>query len=197
MWLLAVFIFMVSVWSAFSVYLGAYLETELRASANAISVVFLVSGVCFTLGSLFIPRVIEHRSKRRVHGIVAVLLGINLLGVGIVYTTIPAAAIFVGMTALLGVSLYLITGILLLDSLPDARGAVMALQAAGTEVGVSFGAAWGGAALIVSDNSYVDLYRSLAILLPLVIICLLMSARTARSGIETLGDNELAVNPGM
>jgi hypothetical protein len=73
----------------------------------------------------------------------------------------------------------------------------MALQAAGSEVGVSFGAAWGGAALVVSDNSYVDLYRSLAILLPLVVICLLMSARTARPRVETLSDSELAVNPGM
>jgi len=193
-WLLVVFIGMLSVWSAFSVYLGAYLETELSASPNATSLIFLVSGICFTTGSLFVPRVIERVPKRRVHATFATLMGVNLLGAGIVYTNIPTMALFVGITSLLGVSLYLITGILLLDSLPEARGAVMALQAAGTEVGLAFGAAWGGAALVVSNDNYVAVYQSLAILIPLVIICLLMSARSARPQ-PTTADGELAINP--
>ena len=121
-------------------------------------------------------------------------MGVNLLGAGVVYTSIPTVALFVGITALLGVSLYLITGILLLDSLPEARGAVMALQAAGTEVGLAFGAAWGGAALVVSNDDYVAVYQSLAILAPLVIICLVMSARSARPQ-PTVTDGDLAINP--
>ncbi|HAX26006.1 MAG TPA: hypothetical protein DCX80_13360, partial [Chloroflexi bacterium] len=154
-WLLAVFIVMLSVWSAFSVYLGAYLETELRANANATSLIFLVSGVCFAAGSLIVPRVIERVPKRRANVTFATLLGINLLGAGVVYTSIPMVAVFVGVTALLGVSLYLTTGILLLDSLPEARGAVMALQSAGSEVGLALGAAWGGAVLVASNDNYV------------------------------------------
>jgi DHA1 family inner membrane transport protein len=197
MWLLVVFIVMLSVWSAFSVYLGAYVETELRASANATSVVFLVSGVCFTLGSLIVPRLIERRSKRHVHATFAGLMGLNLLGAGIVYTTIPTVAVFVGIIAFLCVSLYMITGILLLDSLPEARGAVMALQAAGTEVGLAIGAAWGGVALIVSDNNYVAVYRSLAILLPLVVLCLALSARSARPRPTPARDAAVAVSANL
>ncbi len=195
-WLLGVFIVMLAVWSAFSVYLGAYLKTELRASANATSLIFLVSGVCFTAGSLVIPRIIERVPKRRVHATFATLMGANLLGAGVVYTSIPTVAIFVGITAMLGVSVYLITGILLLDSLPEARGAVMALQAAGSELGLAFGAAWGGAVLVASNDDYIAVYQSLAVLLPLVVLCLLMSARFARPQ-PTATDGDLVVTPGV
>lgn len=191
-WLLAVFIVMLSVWSAFSVYLGAYLETELSASVNATSLIFLVSGVSFTAGSLIVPRVIERVPKRRLHATFAALLGINLLGVGVVYTSIPTMAVFVGIAALLGVSLFLITSILLLDSLPEARGAVMALQAAGTEVGVAFGAAWGGAALVISNDNYITVYHSLVLLLPLVVLCLMLSARVARPRLDVALEGDLA-----
>ena len=195
MWLLAVFIGMVAVWAAFSVYLGAYLETALRASANATSLVFLVSGVCFTLGSLVVPRLIERWSKRRVHAAFAGLLGLNFIGVGVIYTSIPTTALFVGLVAFLSVSVYLITGILLLDSLPEARGAVMGLQAAGSEVGVMVGAAWGGAVLAVGGNDYVAVYRSLALLLPCVAICLAMSARATRPSTQAHDGKLVAVNP--
>jgi DHA1 family inner membrane transport protein len=193
-WLLAVFIVLLSVWSAFSVYLGAFLETELRASTNAESLVFLTSGVCFTLGSLVVPRIIERWSKRRVHVSFAGLMGLNLLGVGIVYTTIPTFTVFVGLSAMFGVCLYLITGILLLDSLPEARGAVMALQAAGTEVGLAVGAAWGGAALVIGNNNYVLVYQSLALLLPLVVLCLVMSTRVVRPSVDL--SDAMLVEPG-
>jgi DHA1 family inner membrane transport protein len=196
-WLLAVFIVMLSVWSAFSVYLGAFLETELRVSANAESLVFLISGVCFTLGSLVVPRLIERWPKRKVHGTFIGLMGVNFLGIGIVYTTIPTTAVFVGLSAMFGVCLYLITGILLLDSLPEARGAVMALQAAGTEVGLALGAAWGGAALVLGNDDYVIVYRSLVLLLPLVALCLFMSARVARPAGELPAADVLAVEPGV
>ncbi|HQZ89344.1 MAG TPA: MFS transporter [Thermomicrobiales bacterium] len=193
-WLLAVFIVMLSVWSAFSVYLGAYLETELRANANATSLIFLVSGVCFAAGSLIVPRVIERVPKRRANVTFATLLGINLLGAGVVYTSIPMVAVFVGVTALLGVSLYLTTGILLLDSLPEARGAVMALQSAGSEVGLALGAAWGGAVLVASNDNYVAVYRSLAFLLPVAMLCLMMSARSIR--LRASPGREVAIDPG-
>jgi predicted MFS family arabinose efflux permease len=129
-----------------------------------------------------------------VHAAFTGLLALNFLGVGGLYAGIPTAAVFVGVTAFLSVSLYLITGILLLDSLPEARGAVMALQAAGTEVGVTLGAAWGGAALVIGHDDYVAVYRSLALLLPLVAIGLLLSARAARRPRAQPADGQLAVN---
>jgi DHA1 family inner membrane transport protein len=196
-WLLVVFVVMLSTWSAFSVYLGAYLKTELRASANATSLVFLVCGVSFTLGSVVAPRLVERHPKRRVHALFVGLLAVNFLGVGSVYASIPAAVALVGVTAFLSVSLYLITNILLLDSLPEARGAVMALQAAASELGVMLGAAWGGAALVLRDNDYVTVYRSLALLLPFVVIGLILSARAARPTLGPASDSTLAINPSV
>jgi MFS transporter, DHA1 family, inner membrane transport protein len=196
-WLLAVFIVMLSTWSAFSVYLGAYLATELRASANATSLVFLVCGVCFTLGSVVAPRLVERHPKRRVHALFVGLLALNFLGVGSVYTSIPTAVVLVGVTAFLSVSLYLITNILLLDSMPEARGAVMALQAAASELGVTLGAAWGGAALVIRDNDYVTVYRSLALLLPFVVIGLVLSARAARPTLDQAHDGQFAASPSV
>jgi predicted MFS family arabinose efflux permease len=191
-WLLAVFIVMLSVYGAVSVYLGGYLKTELGAGPNATSLAFLVGGICFTLGSFVVPRIIERRPKHWVHGAFTGLLGLNLLGVGIIYTSIPSAVVFAGAVAFLCASLYLITGILLLDSLPEARGAVMALQSAGSEVGVTIGAAWGGAALAVGGNDYVAMYRGLALLLPFVVLCLALSARSARA---QSSDGSLAARP--
>lgn len=192
-WLLAVLIATLLVWSAFSVYLGAYLETEFLANANATSLIFLISGICFTAGSLVIPRIAERIPKRRLYVMLACFMALNLLGVGVLYTTIWSAAIFVGTSAVFGVGLYLLSGILLLDSLPEARGAVMALQAAGTEVGIALGAAWGGAVLVVSGGDYVQVYHSLVLLVPVVAFCLMMSARFARR--EVVVDDNLVVTP--
>lgn len=181
MWLMAVLVLLMAVEDGYSVYLGAYLETVLGASVNAITLIFLLNGICLTVGSLVAPRVTERIPKRRAHVTFATLMALNLLGAGVVYTSVRSFALFISITAMLDISLFVITSILLLDSLPAARGAVMALQAAGTEVGLASGAAWGGAALVVGGGDYAVVYRSLAMLLPVAILCLMMSVRSRRS----------------
>ena len=71
----------------------------------------------------------------------------------------------------------------------------MALQAAASELGVMLGAAWGGAALVVRNNDYVTVYRSLALLLPFVVIGLLLSARAARPALDQAHDGQFVASP--
>ncbi len=194
MWLMAVLIVLMAVEDGYSVYLGAYLETVLGAGVNAITLIFLLNGICLTIGSLVAPRVTERMPKRRVHVVFAVLMALNLLGSGVVYTSVRSFALFISITAMLDISLFVITSILLLDSFPVARGAVMALQAAGTEVGLASGAAWGGAVLVVGGGDYAIVYRSLALLMPVAILCLMLSVRSRRPVVVSEGP--LVAEPG-
>jgi predicted MFS family arabinose efflux permease len=178
-WLLAGQIAVLAAWGGFEVYVAAYLETDFAARANAVSLAFALAGISFLLATNLTPRLIARWPKRPMHAICLAILTLNFAAVGVIYVSLPSAMVFVVVIALMIGCAYTITSILLIESLPSARGAVMALQSAANNAGVALGAAWGGIALAGFGN-YSATYRSLGLLLPIAALCLLMSVRAVR-----------------
>jgi predicted MFS family arabinose efflux permease len=104
----------------------------------------------------------------------------NLLLVGVAYQQRWALFPLIAILSAAGAMLFICASILLLDSLPGAQGAVMALQSAGLELGGAAGVALTGASLALLDD-YEATYRLLGLLVPLVGVCLYVSARRARA----------------
>jgi len=126
------------------------------------------------------PSVLVRFPKRPMHVVVTAVMTLNFLLIGIVYTSLPGAIVFVAVIALLMSGVFTITSILLMESLPGARGAVMALQSAANQSGVAIGAAWAGGALALL-GTYPATYRSIGLWPPMAILCLWMSWRAART----------------
>jgi MFS family permease len=76
-------------------------------------------------------------------------------------------------------ALVVYSSILLLDTLPSVRGAVMSLSAAGNSLGGAAGTALAGTLLAV--QGYLAIYVGLGLVMPLMIACLVASFLTFRS----------------
>jgi MFS transporter, DHA1 family, inner membrane transport protein len=178
-WLLGLMVVQAVVWFAWFVYLGAFAEEAHGMGAGLLTVLFLVSGAGDVLASNVAPVLIRRWGPRQVGAATAMVLAASFLGVGIVFTGQASLFVFVAIAGAAGGALFICASILVLDSYPEGRGAVMSLQSAALEVGGAFGTAGFGAALALSDN-YAATYRLLGVVSSLAIICLTISARRTR-----------------
>ena len=167
------------------VYLGAYVEKALQASASTLGFVFAVGGLAHLLGSNIAPILLARYSPRRIAAVASGLMGLDLASIGLYsdesWAVFPFIVVFSACWAICFVS----SSVLLLDMNPAGRSTVMALQSAAMEFGIGAGAAIGGLLLSTLDD-YERAFRSLALAVPLVII--LLVATTPAAGQEPTGD---------
>ena len=178
-WLLAGVIVVCLVMAGWQVYFGAYTTAVFGISANALSLLFLAAGVGQLLAAETLALLLRLGSARTVFVLVALVESIAFLSMSLVggawWQLLPFVVILsAGMT-----TLYLSTTVLLLDSQPAARGAVMALQTGCFEFGWALGTAVTGGALVLL-GSYPAVYATLGLILPLSLLFLAISRGVAR-----------------
>ena len=167
------------VWFGWLIYFGAFAEVVYGVAGGALSLIFLAGGLGEIAGNNVAPLLLRAQPARTVVGWTGGVLAINLLLVGVAYASGWSLVPFIVITSATSAILFLCINILLLDSLPAARGTVMSLQSAGLELGGSLGVAVTGG-LLALLNDYEAVYRTLGLLAPLVVICVVISTRRAR-----------------
>jgi predicted MFS family arabinose efflux permease len=178
LWLLGAVMLLMSAWFGWLIYFGAFAVQAYGAGANVLSALYLAGGVAQVVGSNLAPVLLRRFSPRIVASVAAVVIAVDLLGVGILFDGAWSLAPFLVIASLGAAMLFLCISILLLDSFPTARGAVMSLQSAGLNLGGAVGVALFGTTLALLDD-YAATYRLLSISMVLVVVVLMLSARSA------------------
>jgi DHA1 family inner membrane transport protein len=185
-WLFGLILVQAVVWFGWFIYLGAFAEETHGMGSGLLTLLFLVSGAGDVLASNITPFLLRRWRARQVAAAMTVILTASLLAVGVVFTSQMSLFIFVAIAGAAGGSLFICASILVLDSYPAGRGAVMSLQSAAMEVGGALGTAGFGAVLALNDD-YAATYRLLGVVASLALLCLVMSARRARETQELVG----------
>ena len=179
-WLLAALLLFTLPYAGWTIYFAPFAVSTFAAGPGALSLLFLVSGVANLLGSLLLPALLRLGSGTRVYALLATLVAAGLLGAGRVAGPWPALLPFAAVVALGTTALYLASTVLLLDALPSARGAAMALQTGTFEAGWALGtAATGG--LLALPLTYRDILPLGALALVASLACVARSARRPRA----------------
>lgn len=167
--LLGMIVALSMIWFGWLLYFGAYADTVFDVSTGILGLLFFFGGGAEVVANNLTPIILRHRPPRAVILWTTAILGANFSSVGIIYVRVWGLFLFVAVASFSCVVLFMCTSILLLDSVPKARGTVMALQSAAFSLGGALGAAGAGAALAALDN-YEGVYRLLGIVLPVTII---------------------------
>lgn len=174
--LLAFMVCVALIWFGWLIYFGAYAQETFNVSARLLSVIYLSGGLAELVGNNIVPPLLRRFSTGRVIAVTASIMSANLLAIGPLYRQRWTLFPFFIVGSLAIVMLFLATSIAVLDSLPSARGALMALQSAGFEFGGALGAGVTGLALQLF-GSYIAAYAMLAVILPLGLVFLLLTGR--------------------
>jgi predicted MFS family arabinose efflux permease len=185
-WLLLAMAACMVVWFGWLIYFGAYSERVYAIGAGTLSLLFLVGGGSEIVANTVAPWLLRWYPARWVGASAAAVLMLNLLVVGVVYTRDWALFPFIAIASAAGSFIFLCINILLLDSLPGARGAVMSLQSGSIEIGGAVGVAFAGGALAYFDD-YETVYRLLGVLAPLMVIGMVLSLRRGPATGTTVG----------
>jgi len=173
--LLGVGVLVIAIRFGWFIYIGAYAKDAFGAGAGTLSLVFVAAGIAQIVASLWVPRILRVWAPRRVAAVASVAMAVNLTAVGTygdgVWTVFP----FVMIGSAAWSACFLSIGLLLLDAMPAARGIVGALQSAGLELGIGVGTAASGA-LLGTLNTYESAFRSLAVVVPAVLLLLRVAA---------------------
>jgi predicted MFS family arabinose efflux permease len=172
-----------AVWFGFLIYLGAYARTEFGYSANALALLYIAGGSGEVAGNLAAPLLLRHVPARPVGAALGVILGCSLLLIGRVALQGWGLVPLVATVSLAGASLFTVLTILLIDALPDARGAGTALLSAGFEIGGVTGVALAGLLLTIS-GAYATAYGALGIV-ALTVAALIVAGRAQAISLET------------
>lgn len=174
--LLGLLVALCMVWFGWLIYFGAFAASVFGIGAGVLSALFLVGGSAEVVANNLTPVLLRIRSPSTIVLGAGAVISINLLGVGLISARTSALFVFMAITSLASVVLFTSLSILLLDSLPTARGAVMSLQSAGFEVGSALGAAAAGATLSVGGD-YGTVYRLLGCVLAVTVVLWLTVGR--------------------
>ena len=166
--LLGVIVCLAATWFAWLIYFGAFAQTVIGVSAGLLSILFLAGGGGEIVANNVAPSLLQRVPVRSLMGVTIAVLGLSLLGAGTVFTEPWTLFIFITIASFTSVLLFLVVGILLLDSIPTARGAVMALQSAGFEAGGALGISGMGLALVLAGD-YPAAYRVVGLFALLVL----------------------------
>jgi len=175
-WLLGATLLFGASWSGWFIYIGAYTVATFAASAAFLSALFLVAGIAEVVGSVVTPWLLRVATARTLTGIGLALTAIDLAALGVVFTRAWSLFVFIILASIFGAVVYTTISVMALDTMPEARGAVLTLRAALFSVGWGLGPAAAGVALAVFGE-YRASYRALGFLSVLGIGCLVMSAR--------------------
>ena len=91
---------------------------------------------------------------------------------------VPLLLLTGGVQMMAGAVVFVTGNVLLQDSLPAARGVVMALSSTAAAFGAAIGAAAAG--LVLTIWGYAVIFPTLGMLLPVSLVCLWLSNRAAR-----------------
>ena len=160
-------------------YWGAFAESRFDVTANELSLIFLVGGAADLIGTYSAPVALRWRSPRFMLVGCAMIFGANLIAIGVIYRSLWLFFPYMVVSGMSSGALVVYGSILLLDTLPAARGAVMSLSAAGNALGGAAGTALAGALLAL--QGYLAIYVGLGLLMPLMIVCLALSFARSRS----------------
>ena len=151
-----------AVWFGFLIYLGAYARTEFGYSANALALLYVAGGVGEVVGNLGAPLLLRHVSARPAGAALGVILACPLLLIGVVVMQDWGLVPLVITISFAGAALFTVLSILLIDTLPEARGAGTALLSAGFEIGGVTGVALTGLVLAIG-GAYAAAYGALGV----------------------------------
>jgi MFS transporter, DHA1 family, inner membrane transport protein len=198
-WLVAAVVVVHLVWGGSFVFFGAYAVTRFGANVNALSALFLLGGGMEILTTFVVPALMRRFPAQRLFIALSLLGVVNFLAVEFANRWLWGLAPFVIIVSFVVTGLGLVTNFLLLDTMPEARGAAMALQSAAIEVGWGFGAVAAGVALSV--GGYGAIYPTLGLLLPLTLLCIAGAARlplgkTRSSLSDEAASHSLPLTPG-
>jgi predicted MFS family arabinose efflux permease len=162
-------------------YLGAYVEVDFGGDAKALSLIFLVAGAGELIANNFVPNVLRRWSAPALYAVCGVgyafALAVSGLGTEwmvVFFTTSTMISVF-------SAAQYISINILLLDSIPEARGAAMSLATGAMGIGGAIGVAVAGFALDTFDD-YGSAFRVLAISIPIGIVAVSWSMRSHKTG---------------
>lgn len=179
-WLLGAGLIRSVVWSGSLVYVAALWLSLFDFSLEAVGWIILVYGAAYFVGSHLAPSILRHLSPQVVYTAATLLQMAAMLGAFAVRTHVVGLLLLTGVIHMAaGAVVFVTTNILLQDSLPGARGAVMALSSTTTEFGAAIGAAVAG--LVLAVWGYVAIFPTLSLLLPVSLLCLWWSTRAVRA----------------
>jgi predicted MFS family arabinose efflux permease len=158
------------------VYLGAYGEEALDASATTLGFAFAAGGIAHVIGSNATPVLLARYSPRRIATTASAVMALDLVSVGLYSNAVWSLFLFVIVFAVCWAICLVSLSIYLLDMNPEARSTVSALQSAAMELGIGAGAAIGGLLLSTFDD-YERAFRSLALVIPVGLLLLALSSR--------------------
>jgi predicted MFS family arabinose efflux permease len=115
------------VWFGWLIYFGAFAEVVYGVAGGALSLIFLAGGLGEIAGNNVAPLLLRAQPARTVVGWTGSVLASNLLLVGVACASGWSLVPFIMLTSATSAILFLCINILLLDSLPAARGTVMSL----------------------------------------------------------------------
>ncbi len=157
-------------------YLGAYVEIDFGGTGKVLSLIFIVAGVGELLANNLVPIALRRWSPARIFMIGGIGFTIGLAASGFGSNAIWIVFLTTTLISAFSAAQYVVISILLLDSIPHARGAVMSLANAAMGIGGAIGVAIAGFALGDSNN-YSGAFRSLAIAIPLAVVAVSIASR--------------------
>jgi predicted MFS family arabinose efflux permease len=162
-------------WYSALVYMAAFAITEYGMDANRLSLLFITLGGTFVIATNIVPLTTRFIAPRRLYALSLLVLFGNFLTVGMIGGE-WALFVFAVVLSIAGAGVGVPESVLLLESLPSARGGVMSLRTASAEFGLAGGAALLGLLLILFGD-YTTAYRAMGVLFPLTVITLYISTR--------------------
>lgn len=172
-------------------YLGAHVEIDFGGTGKVLSLIFIVAGAGELLANNLVPFALRRWSSSRIFLISAIGFAIGLassgIGTDMIWVVFFATTLISGFSA----AQYVVLSILLLDSIPHARGAVMSLANAAMGIGGAIGVAVAGFVLGDSNN-YAGAFRSLIFALPLAVIAVFVATRRITATQIVVSDSPVA-----
>lgn len=164
-------------------YWGAFFDEHFHATANEMTLLFLVGGAADLFGTYTAPVALRWRSPRFMLLTCSAIFGANLIAIGFIYSSLWSFFPYMVVSGAASGALVVYASILLLDALPSVRGAMMSLSASGNSLGGAAGTALAGGLLAV--QGYIAVYVGLGLLIPVMIGCLIASFALAKTGLGT------------
>lgn len=159
-------------------YLGAYVEIDFDGGPGILSVIFLFAGAGELLANNLVPIALRRISAPLLFAISGAGFAFGLatggLGTGSLWPVFATTALI----SICSAAQYIVVSILLLDALPESRGATMSLATAAMGLGGALGVALAGFTLEWLD-SYGAAFRVLALMIPVGVVTTLTVSRRA------------------
>jgi predicted MFS family arabinose efflux permease len=178
--LLGMMMCLAAVWFAWFIYFGAFAHTAVGVSAGVLSALFLAGAAGELVGNNVAPALLTRLPIRPLLLSTITVLALCLIGVGGVAGQPWMLFPFITIASVTTLALFLFVSILQLDTMPSARGGVMALNSASLEVGGALGIAGMGLILVLFNGDYPAAYRTIGILALVLLVPIAVAVSSQR-----------------